>query len=66
MNIPYVIDNQVHRLEEGFLHAKPSRLCSTCSKRWSFAAPGRSSAQKPTRRLEREDLRLICFHHLCS
>jgi len=29
-------------------------------------ASGGEAARKPTRRLEREDLQLICFDHLCS
>jgi hypothetical protein len=29
-------------------------------------ASGGEAARKPTRRLEREDLRLICFDHVCS
>ena len=29
-------------------------------------ASGGEAARKPTRRLEREDLHLICFDHLCS
>jgi hypothetical protein len=89
MKIPYVIDNQTHRLvvvlnellaghagkslnvatayfTAGAFGMLKEGLLATVFNLAARYASGGEAAKRPTRRLERENLQLICFDHVCS
>jgi hypothetical protein len=59
MKIPYVIDNQTHRL----IDVRQQLLAEHADKSIDIATAYFTVA---AHQLRREDLRLICFDHLCS